>query len=829
MSKIDALMSEVKEMLDQQYSIETLTAKQIEIEEETDAVAREIKEGKRLEEVFLRPTQDPKMQGIITAVFEGMRDSLHSMINSKSRGSGAKYLYILRALDLEVLVGTVLASSLPSLMFEDSIENSIQRLGSRIGKAIITEVKISQAESINPIYMKRVEEGLKRKRANNARTIKAVYDSAFDAVTLGSLKYDLTQADYIHIGKFGLQAMMDAGLIIVDKMICKRREWSVYKLEPSIRDYVLEFEPEMHRKEIGRNFKFMIVPPDDWEGFVGGGFKSNRRKINHPLVSLRYISRDVFKLYKNKCTPEKMPLVFKQVNYIQSIPFSISRDVVALIQQVYDIGGGIFGIPETNDPPAPEFPFAVDWDKETAPEHELKIFSAWKYQTSLWHEEILIRRSKIREITSFFHAIHEGIEKVYFPVFLDFRGRLYYNANPNPQGTDIARATLNFYNKKPLGADGLFWLKVHLANSLGYDKTRFKDRVKYVDSILEDLFKALESPLDHYGMFGTDNPLSAYITTLELKRAIESGDPESYLCGIPVHMDATVSGTQHFSALLRDEVGAEFTNLIDLGGDMKADLYTKVSDVALEDAKQWSMLVDYKDTAEKWINFGIARDLAKKPVMTYTYGVTKFTVQEHIHGYLSTNGTGGVEFTRADIAFATDRLFKGIAKTIPATVNGMKFLQDVAREVGHSAMNWTTPSGFFIHFNALTNERKRIRIKSAGVDLVWIQELGSTTQPQKMVSGVAPNFVHGNDASHLCLTSSLMKDSGFDMVCIHDSFGTHPCDVTQMHKHIRESFITMYTEDVLGNFVQEVGATLDLPLYGNFDLSNVRDSEFFFC
>jgi DNA-directed RNA polymerase, mitochondrial len=70
------------------------------------------------------------------------------------------------------------------------------------------------------------------------------------------------------------------------------------------------------------------------------------------------------------------------------------------------------------------------------------------------------------------HARNQFRDEVfYIPHNMDFRGRVY----PIPPylthlGSDLSRALLLFGEKKPLGKDGLRWLKVHLANIYGNNK-----------------------------------------------------------------------------------------------------------------------------------------------------------------------------------------------------------------------------------------------------------------------------------------------------------------------------------------------------------------------
>ena len=71
---------------------------------------------------------------------------------------------------------------------------------------------------------------------------------------------------------------------------------------------------------------------------------------------------------------------------------------------------------------------------------------------------------------------------------MDFRGRAYpIPPNLNHLGSDLCRGMLQFAEKKPLGQNGLNWLKVQLANLFGKDKTSFDGRIEYVDSMMEEV------------------------------------------------------------------------------------------------------------------------------------------------------------------------------------------------------------------------------------------------------------------------------------------------------------------------------------------------------
>jgi DNA-directed RNA polymerase len=182
-------------------------------------------------------------------------------------------------------------------------------------------------------------------------------------------------------------------------------------------------------------------------------------------------------------------------------------------------------------------------------------------------------------------------------------------------------------------------------------------------------------------------------------------------------------------------------------------------------------------------------------------------------------------------AYAARKLFQGIAATVPAADSAMKWLRSIAQQMPNGKrMQWRTPTGFLVQHDYQDYKDVRIRIDSCGVSMMIVREFQEGTRPHSMQNAISPNFVHAMDASHLTLTALRMKKNGLDVVAIHDSFGTHPCDVPKMHTNIRESFVELYdNRPVLGEFLWEVGGVGDPPIRGNLDLNAVLTSEFFFC
>ena len=88
-------------------------------------------------------------------------------------------------------------------------------------------------------------------------------------------------------------------------------------------------------------------------------------------------------------------------------------------------------------------------------------------------------------------------DRFYLPHNVDFRGRAYpIPPHLNHVGDDLSRGLLKFADSSPLGARGLRWLKIHLANLYGFDKASFDEREKWVMDRLDEVYDSASKPLE---------------------------------------------------------------------------------------------------------------------------------------------------------------------------------------------------------------------------------------------------------------------------------------------------------------------------------------------
>lgn len=775
----------------------------------------------------------PRAQKFIARAFSAVKESLDAAVAVQTRGVGGRFKAWLRKVPTDVAAVIALRECVRQCTAKRDGVVTVQSLTTDIGKLYELEVRIREAEAVNPLYMKRIHDQVKENSTTSQSHLRALYSTAYKAVMKGEVDSTLSASEMMQLGKFGAQAVMDAGL-----MFSERSTGAVgFRLSPEVVEFLTEYDDQDVQSVTDKAAGAMLCMPDPWTHTRDGGYLTPRRKFAQPLMNMGNIRKsERARLRKEVFTAENMPQVFEAGNYLQEQSFSVHRPTLEAITRLWQAGGGVMGVPTRSGPVKPAFPFHESWVKQDASEGELEVFSRWKRACLVYYTALKEWRGRAREVGGFIKVAAQAADEVWFPVFLDKRGRWYYRGSPNPQGSDLSKGALHFGKRKPLGKDGVYWLRVHIANCFGFDKERFDVRARWTEENWPRIQSALTAPEDAPDVFG-DSPWCTFSAAYELNQALLSGNPEAYETGVVVHMDATCSGLQHFSAMLRDPIGGAYVNLMDddLGGP-KQDIYAKVSQNAMEAIKRDTLSEDTElvRIALWWLNRGIPRDMAKKPVMTYVYGATLRGTTEFVQDYVETSDEPEWpdNIRPYDMAsYAAKKLFQGIALTVPAAESAMQWLRSVAKQMPNGQrMEWTTPTGFRVQHDYQGYDEVRVYLRSCGIDKAVVHEFNDDTRALPMQNAIAPNFVHALDASHLTLTALAMKAAGLSMVGIHDSYGTHPSDVSSMHTCIRTSFLSLYEgRNVLSEFLWEVDGMGSAPMRGTLDLREVLTSEFFFC
>lgn len=592
-------------------------------------------------------------------------------------------------------------------------------------------------------------------------------------------------------------------------------------------------------------YRPMVVPPSEWAMGVSGGYQMLSQY--HQIVKRSDLSPEVSPV-------DHGPMVYSALNALQATPWRVNQPILDTMSTVWVAGGGCAKIPHRDDLEIAPRPLVGD-------DLEWRIAAEKVHRTNA---RMVGRRLAFMQCQGLATEYKDRV--FYFPHQCDFRGRGYPIPQfLQPQGNDTARGLLTFGDAKPLTGRGLWWLKVQYAGCWGQDKgTSFAQRVEWTNEKLDWAIKNYcGDPLNWKPLWAdAKKPWQALASFIEIINAYNSDDPETYECSLPVSVDGSNSGLQHFSAMLRDPVGAKAVNLT--ASEYPEDIYSDVATCVDRDIRhdrsdarnqvlepaalltQWfgQKTVDNMEQSSsgldttlldlpgRWIDQGIDRDLCKRGTMTYCYGVTPQGLQEAL---IEDGFVDWADNQFSATRYLGKRIWSAIQECITSATEVMEWLKKCAMCANRSKvlLHWRTPSGF--HVAHPYNEPKKERVQCLSGD-VWfkVYDPDSPVSGYKQRNGLPPNFVHSMDASHLVMTVAAGIVAGiYHFMMIHDSFGCHACDVDQLRDILRQQFVKLYSEEILELFrVQVIEQTGHdpgpPPLQGTFDLNEVLRSEYMF-
>jgi DNA-directed RNA polymerase len=374
-----------------------------------------------------------------------------------------------------------------------------------------------------------------------------------------------------------------------------------------------------------------IIPPRDWAPGERGGY--------HFALRDKYeFVRGNSNAHDARIDAAEMPIVYEAVNRIQSTAWRINPNVLALVEEILENGRGVGNL-SLSDVAREELP-AKPTDIATNEEARKR----WRKSARAVHERNHTRKIRALSVLKVLTAAKRvaSEERIYFPCSLDFRGRVYPLTHYlNPQGDDLSKSLLTFADGKPLGEEGAVWLAIHGANCLDQtpegEKVKtmtMQERASWIQRNTLRIVQVATDPFSDLWWTDADEPLQFFAFCVEWRGFYEAflqGRGDSYVCSLPVSMDGSCNGLQHFSALLRDPIGGKAVNLTP--EERPQDVYQSVTDrvaamvQAEADAGGW--------LAQQWMKTGlIKRKLCKRPTMTFCYGSKRFGMAEQTLQFL---------------------------------------------------------------------------------------------------------------------------------------------------------------------------------------------------
>lgn len=585
-----------------------------------------------------------------------------------------------------------------------------------------------------------------------------------------------------------------------------------------------------------------LIPPKPWtqDNLYGGGYYTDA-VTKYPFI------KGANRTYLEELENSDLSIPIAAINAIQDTAWKVDPWMLNVARWAFEHHAVRSGLPAPSAVDIPEKPPLADTDEEVSKEYRKACYMTHEYNRRNISKRILALQA--------FHIAGEMVEheRIYFPHWLDSRGRAY--PKPvilNPQGTDYIRSILTFADGKAIrtGTPEADWLLIATANAFGEDKLDLQSRVDWAMENQDMILSIGEDPYSDHRWMDASEPFGFLRMCREVyELAVAESEGRVYVSHAPIPVDATCSGLQHFSAMLKDEVGGTAVNLRNL--PERRDVYLEVAERVkvrmLEATKGSDEAV--AGMAQAALDAGIARGLTKRPVMIVPYSGTLHACIKYVGDYYSEEGLTPYEPMGPFVTFVAMEVWAAIADTVIAARGAMDWMRDLTSTVvkeGHNVpLVWTTPAGLPV---------RQIRFEELPVRVFTYLD-GSRTAIQfrresrkvskaKMLSSVAPNFVHSMDAAHLQMSVYASEDAyangdfptPLSYAMIHDSFGVHAADMPNFGIILRASFHHMYANnDVLADLHADAAAILDdpsalapVPEKGTLDLDEVINSDFFF-
>ena len=673
----------------------------------------------------------------------------------------------------------------------------------------------------------------------------------------------------------------------------------------------------------------MLVPPRPWKHLQRGGHLASAAHLCKSKAK-NAPEADIQQLMGNS----DMPRVFNALNQLQNTAWRINQSVLRTSQAIYgdsaeqDCSPYILQLRRE----AQKNPIVIPKNKKV-PKKESKPFRGRPGSAEWLQKTRLDRNSSQWEIEL---GDLEKRDAFWYPYQLDFRGRIYPQAGwLSPQGDDLAKGLLEFAKGKTVpteDAEARKFLAIYgaqLAANTGINTPSLDAYAQWIEANRTNIMASVENPLQNtwwleHAKSGSRWQMLAFCFAWV---DMEAGKPVH----LPVQVDGSCNGLQHMAALLRDKKLATHTNL--LGTDEKNDLYSwilqgvkaDIERISQDTSKGEHPLAAWVDTHGQNI---LNRDIAKKVVMTFSYGstrykdsLTEFLLEQSVFALPATEVPDQVfpesaiawltalvdsqkndypfphairipgwdqtkpkknqipssrlndeelqtiliaikqqqpvkedlqnkttRFLRDRLAsFLTERFQSVMEDQLQNAVTLQKLLQTWSMKTTQAtglAPIWISPVDFPVIQHKKTNKKrqqdtsnaKKTRVdadvEKPDVVLDWTAfgllceklppdmnmaiDLKGTdgrrqipreqipffvTKPEAHKSAFPPNFIHSLDAAHLMLTLNRCQQLGIeDFVAVHDSFGTHACDVAKLARALRDSFMHMHSQPLLDQY-----------------------------
>lgn len=785
-------------------------------------------------------------------LIEAFGDALVKFTERSRYMPGAKHslLQVLEQLDTPLVAAFITVKVVIDALIK---RKDLTRVAVLVGTELEDELRFKKFETENPAFWNKLQKDLNHREKNlDRRRGILIHEMQKDAAQNPKTSWEpWSESERLTVGLRCVELLAQSTGLIELKVVRETKKKTVGKVIANEKAVAWINQFIADGGILSPYYLPTLVPPKDWDCPAGGGYHFAEK----PLQIVKVFDNHKREYLAELATkPQQMKNVYAALNAVQATPWRINRRVLDVMIQAKESKLEIGKAPvcvaskekkkgkkrEENPEmeaafPLPPKPVDIADNKLARKEWSRlasKVYGLRARTTSraLQHIQLLWLANKFKDEAA-----------LYFPMQMDFRGRMYaVPSNLNPQGNDCAKGLLTFARAKRLGASGLRWLLIHAANMFGEDKIAFDDREQWALDKMTWIREWATCPFECRGWMKADKPWQFLAACIEINEAYKLDEPTEYICSLPVTVDGTCNGLQHFSAMLLDESGATAVNL--KPSTLPQDIYQTVADKVRERLQHEAALGDAM--AAMWLTWGFDRKATKRAVMIVPYSGTLHAAKEYTADYIQgrTECPFDADQGQAASYFAT-HVWAAIAETVVSARQVMGWLQKIARLVtkNEQPLRWATPMRFPARQAYYDMELYKVHTRVGDRISYWprLQRQTDTFDNRRAAQGISPNFVHSLDAACLMLTVNSAVDHDIhDFAMVHDSYGVLAADMDQLYVGLRQAFVDIYQHDVLEEFYNAATACLSeedkakipaAPPKGTFNLESVKDSKYFFA
>ncbi len=635
-----------------------------------------------------------------------------------------------------------------------------------------------------------------------------------------------------------------------------------------------------------------LLPPKKWSIDSLGPYHDPALARLVPIV--KHASPEQRKAIKEAMADGSLQECLDALNTLQETPYCVNEYVVDAVQYVYD-----------NDmsDQVSKFPNFIKDEREADERMSKEEFAALDKDAQIeLYKERDARKKFNREVTANKLNVGRHLQEArdlmqynefYLPHQWDTRGRVYHTSDFGHHNSDYLRAMFLFANKSKLGEEGLLFLHLQLANSWGnkptpdakrsLDKEKLDIRLAWVEENWEKIYEVGKDFKNHFAWWtSADKPFEFLAACREYFMFAEYG--EEYESGLPIGLDATQSGGQHYAAASLNRQDGVLTNLT--ANEEPRDLYEAVMHVANHlidmDIKQYeavlsggqdldedeeTMVRRNLDVAKRIKKVKLTRKACKRPSMTYFYSSRRFGFSQQLMSdwigditkdmRIEQQKTGEVKEhpLGKDGGFYCSVYLGGvlqaaIEQVVSSAAEGQAFFKECAKMLAaeNKHVTFVTPMGFPMHQNYREQgktKRQKVWLYDRETKLVdktkriSLASFNDNVASRKSEQAISPNIIHSMDATLLMKAVNLCAELGVkDLMTVHDSFSTTIGNAGLMSRAIRSAFVDLYSDYCLYSELlaqtkerlddKSAADALQVPEKGDLDLQEVLKSDYCF-